>query len=145
MKTLAFILMLLATPTLSCDEHYWLALTIYHEARNQEVDGQIMVAEVVLNRVERDRWPDTICDVVKQPSQFSWTTKDVTPHEKDAWEEAKNLAEEILSGETETMATGATHFINPRIVKKPPAWTKRLELVGKIGDHVFYRRPHDNG
>ena len=50
-----------------------MALNIYHEARGEEPLGQVAVAQVVMNRVQHDWFPDTICDVVYQGSQFSWT------------------------------------------------------------------------
>ena len=43
-----------------------LSLNIYYEARNQPLRGQMAVAEVVLNRVADDRFPDTICEVVME-------------------------------------------------------------------------------
>lgn len=135
--------MLLATPVLSCDEQRWLGLTIYHEARNQDLEGKIMVAEVVLNRVEKEAWPDSICGVIRQPNQFPWAAKNVTPNEKEAWDESYELAGAILNGEIGTFNTDATHFINPSMMKRPPRWTKRLEVVAEVGDHVFYRSPSE--
>ena len=43
-----------------------LALNVYYEARSQSVVEQIAVAQVVINRVNDDRYPDTVCKVVKQ-------------------------------------------------------------------------------
>jgi len=43
-----------------------LALNVYHEARSQSLVEQIAVAQVVVNRVNDDRYPDSICGVVKQ-------------------------------------------------------------------------------
>ena len=71
-----------------------LALAIYWEARNQPTIGQLAVAQVVVNRVESKRWPSTICDVVWQKKQFSWTHdgKSDRPKEKTAWRKSKMLA-----------------------------------------------------
>ena len=41
-----------------------LALNTYHEAKNQSLVGQIATAQVVMNRVEDNRFPNTICEVV---------------------------------------------------------------------------------
>ena len=50
-----------------------LALNTYHEAKNQSLVGQIATAQVVMNRVEDKRFPNTICEVVKQgPTRPSW-------------------------------------------------------------------------
>ena len=53
-----------------------LASNVYHEAKNQSIDGQIAVAEVVMNRVADTRYPNTVCEVVKQgPVRESWKTR----------------------------------------------------------------------
>ena len=50
-----------------------LALNTYHEAKNQSLVGQIATAQVVMNRVEDNRFPGTVCEVVKQgPTRPSW-------------------------------------------------------------------------
>jgi len=51
-----------------------LSLALYHEARGEPLNGQRAVAEVIMNRVESDRFPDTICGVVMQPNQFSFVS-----------------------------------------------------------------------
>ena len=43
-----------------------MAMNVYHEARSEPIVGQIAVAQVVINRVNDKRFPDTICGVVKQ-------------------------------------------------------------------------------
>jgi spore germination cell wall hydrolase CwlJ-like protein len=48
---------------------------MYHEARSDGFAGMYATTMVVLNRVNDYRYPDTICDVVKQgPVKESWTT-----------------------------------------------------------------------
>ena len=42
-----------------------LALAIHYEAGNQPTEGQVAVAEVIMNRVDSPRYPDTVCGVVK--------------------------------------------------------------------------------
>ena len=49
-----------------------LALNVYHEAKNQSLAGQIAVAEVVMNRVDDPRYPNNVCDVVKQGLTYKW-------------------------------------------------------------------------
>ena len=53
-----------------------MALNIFFEARSEPIQGQIAVAEVTLNRVASDDYPNTICEVVLQENsqgcQFSW-------------------------------------------------------------------------
>ena len=46
---------------------------MYHEARDQGTAGLLAVSSVVLNRVKDRRFPNTICEVVKQgPMRESW-------------------------------------------------------------------------
>ena len=93
-----------------------MALNIYHEARNQSVVGQVAVAEVVMNRVEDSRFPDTICEVVKQAvtyiriqtSLYSTSASSVgacqmvrkmsSDFDSFAWREAKYHAHIVMSG-----------------------------------------------
>ena len=49
-------------------DEQWRCLSeaIYHEARGESLEGKIAVAEVILNRMESDRYPSTVCGVVEQ-------------------------------------------------------------------------------
>ena len=49
-----------------------LSEAIYFEARGEDMIGQAAVGLVIMNRVKSNRYPDTICEVVKQPLQFSY-------------------------------------------------------------------------
>ena len=61
-----------------------MALNIYHEAKNQPIEGMLAVGEVVLNRVEDERFPNNVCEVIKQgPVKESWKTRQ-TPDPDDA-------------------------------------------------------------
>ena len=104
-----------------------LATNIYHEARGEPLKGQVAVALVTLNRVADPRYPKTICKVVFQKNQFSWTnvsTKIVYDLESlDAAIKAVNY-----KGVFEATHYHATH-VNPN-------W--KLKQVAKIGNHVFY-------
>ena len=122
-----------------------LAAAIFFEARDQPTDGQFAVANVVMNRVESPRWPDEICAVVFQPSQFSFThdgksdnyrkyTSDVADRQAIA------IAEEIAVSTIKGARLGltSTHY-HATYVK--PYWRKHYHLDGRIGDHVFYTAP----
>ena len=75
--------------------------------------------------------------------QFSWYCdgkKDTIPkYDNDAWERAKLVAGYILySGEYRGITEGATHY-HATYVK--PKWRhdRGMNLVGRIGSHIFYR------
>lgn len=127
----------------NCDEEKklkTLALNIYHEARGEPDEGKRMVGEVTLNRVASRHYPNNVCDVVYQKSQFSWTAKNhKSPSERLAWKESLEIAEELLTDGKKSYDHLATHFLNLSAVKKPPKWANKFEYVDKIGNHVFYR------
>lgn len=138
---------------------YCLALNIYHEARSDNLAGKYAVSDVVLNRVKSTRYPNTICEVVRQgpvkpswkdPSnmipirhkcQFSWYCdgKDDTPLDADAWLEAQEIAYLIVELDNFVgISEGATHYHATYV---DPVWNKKMQHVGRIGSHLFFRQP----
>lgn len=128
---------MMAPPTVDPEQHECLALNIYHEARGERVEGQIAVAQVTLNRVKHDEWGSTICEVVYQPKQFSWThlIKDQTPKSGKSWETAKVIARDVMIGNVEDPTKGAVYYhanyVNPN-------WAIYMNLSKVIGNHLFY-------
>lgn len=126
-----------------------LALNIYHEARSESLAGQYAVADVVLNRVESSRYPDTVCEVVfsaqwnngvvvRNKCQFSWYCdgKPDTPTERDAYARANEIAHNILAyGRFRGLTEGASHYHTNYV---SPSWNEHMRLIGTIGDHIFY-------
>ena len=120
-----------------------LALNIFFEARNEPVVGQLMVAEVTLNRVDSPRYPNSICEVVWQPSQFSWT-HDGLPDKPEkmlyldrvAWKEILKLSDSVLKNPHQHLTyTGATHY---HADYTKPYWASSMYYIGKVGSHLFY-------
>lgn len=127
------------------DELIALAKNMYYEARgdgqntDQRMHAMQMVGEVTLNRVESINYPNSICEVVYQRSQFSWTSRrDKTPHEIESWLLAMTIAERLLNGDIVYIDNGATHFINPNHVSRMPKWTRRFDEVARTESHIFY-------
>lgn len=123
--------MILTTAAATC-----LALNVYFEARDQDIDGQRLVAEVTMNRVAMPGFPDTVCDVVWQDGAFSWTKdgRSDQPKEVGAWLLAQIVANEVLIYGC-TFCTGATHY---HTVDVDPYWAPKMGVVGQWGDHIFY-------
>jgi spore germination cell wall hydrolase CwlJ-like protein len=129
-----------------------LAKNIYFEARGSSFADQAAVADVVMNRVEHDSYPDTICDVVYQgrqdsngnmirhQCQFSWYCdgkSDKIPA-NDTWWAALDIASDMYFNDTwRGLTEGSTHY-HANYVK--PAWRHNLTLIGRIGVHIFYRQ-----
>ena len=128
---------MMAPPTVDPKQHKCLALNIYHEARGERVEGQIAVAQVTLNRVKHDEWGSTICEVVYQPHQFSWThlIEDQSPQENKAWRKAKIIARDVMIGNVADPTMGAVYYhanyVNPN-------WAEYMDLSKVIGNHLFY-------
>ena len=115
---------------------FCLALVVYTEARGEPLDGQLLVAEVVLNRVQMEQYPDDVCTVAFQQHQFSGLkdTPDLETILVDpAWQTSIEVAVEALQGPT--LGSGATHYHTTKVT---PFWSKKLTRVGKYGRHIFY-------
>ncbi|MFN5998994.1 MAG: cell wall hydrolase [Paracoccaceae bacterium] len=139
---------LLAQPAPDGDAE-WQCLTeaLYFEARGESLEGQIAVAEVILNRVDSPLYPRTVCGVVKQRGgggcQFSYVcTGKKKMREKSAADLAGRIARAMLDGAPRLLTEGATHF-HTRGVK--PSWSKRFAKTAAIGSHLFYRQPGAKG
>ena len=132
-------------------EAWCLAQNIYYESRGSNLADMAAVANVVINRAKDRRYPNTICGVVQQGKknadgtmkrnacQFSWYCdgKSDWPTNGDAWYKAQMIAYQMLEqGRYRGLAEGATHYhadyVNPK-------WAKDLTLIGRIGEHIFYR------
>lgn len=120
------------------DELRCLAMNIYHESRGESIVGQRAVAFVTLNRMEHSHFPDTICDVVWQTSQFSWTSDGLSDsmNESDARERAERIARNVLSGVVEEDPTNGSLFFHTTNIR--PSWASRVDYSTTIGVHHFY-------
>lgn len=132
-------------------QEWCLALNIYHEARGSTMVDQVAVADVVLNRVEANGYPSTICGVVKQAHldkygkpqknkcQFSWYCDDNSdaPKDKKAWINAQYLALNMIHQKYfRGITKGSTHY-HAHYVK--PKWRTSLTEVAQIGAHIYYK------
>ncbi len=145
---------------------YCLAMNIYFEAKSEPIVGQYAVADVTLNRMIDSRYPHTICEVVLQgPTRESWKTRqdetlskderkfypvrnkcqfswycDGKPdvvRDGDAWRKAQEIAYRIVTeSKYRGITEGATHYHATYV---SPRWAPELDLIGRIGTHIFYR------
>jgi N-acetylmuramoyl-L-alanine amidase len=122
-----------AAPT-AYGERECLARAVYFEARGEPLEGQLAVAQVILNRVASGRFADSVCGVINQPGQFSFD-KHRTPADSRDWRTAKAIAAIAATAAWDAMAPRATAFHATRI---NASWSN-LHKVGTIGNHVFYR------
>jgi spore germination cell wall hydrolase CwlJ-like protein len=137
----------LATDQKSVREIRCLALNIYHEARGESPEGQLAVATVTMNRLVSSRFPDNVCDVVRQYgwnpqlqkhiSAFSWTGDNIPdgPRERRAWATAVDMAREVLDGKRHPQLSQALFYHADYVT---PFWAKKKKLLATIGQHKFY-------
>jgi spore germination cell wall hydrolase CwlJ-like protein len=134
-----------------------LAKNAYFEARNQSILSQIAVSQVVMNRVQHQDFPNTVCGVVyeaqlskwykeklnkevplKDRCQFSWYCdgKADIIRDQDAYELALSVAHQVLSGYDMVDVTKGALWYHATYVR--PYWAKEKLYTVKHEDHIFY-------
>jgi len=117
------------------DDTQLLALCIWGEARGESVTGQLAVAHVVLNRVDRARWwGHDVRSVILKPYQFSFFNDSPALAPGPGLVQLA-IAELALGKLTLDPTLGATHY---HAVGMTPDWTRFLRHVVDIGRHRFY-------
>lgn len=131
---------------LASKETRCLALNVYFEARGEATEGQLAVAMVTMNRVKSRHYPDSVCGVVWQRKQFSWTHdgKSDRPTDTYAWKLAQKIARFAyqrygkLTERTRKaldLTKGALHYYAPQLTL--PYWAKAHSVTREIGGHIF--------
>ncbi len=134
---------------LADSERLCLAQAIYHEARGESLDGQMAVANVIINRAFSKKYPSTICGVVfqnadkgKYKCQFTFACDGRSDEGKEraAWNRSMKLAEEAFAefqrGERPDVLPGGVLYYHTTAVA--PKWSHTFRRVAAIGSHVFY-------
>jgi spore germination cell wall hydrolase CwlJ-like protein len=120
------------------EERLCLAKAIYFEARGESLEGQLAVAEVILNRAASGRYPTTICGVVTQPAQFSFIRRGRFPAVRmnaDCWRKALAIAD-IARNKLANEVPSNVLWYHANYVA--PAWGRWHVKVATIGAHIFY-------
>ncbi|TFI57014.1 cell wall hydrolase, partial [Sphingomonas parva] len=115
-----------------------LAKAVYFEARGEPLQGQLAVAEVVMNRAASGRYPASLCEVITQPWQFSFIHKGRFPTPdfgSESWRKAVAVAR-IAQGHLADTLPGDVLWYHADYVS--PSWGKRLTKTAQIGLHIFY-------
>jgi len=116
-----------------------LAGAVYFEARGEPLDGQLAVAEVVINRSQDARWPASYCGVVLQRAQFSFVRGGRIPAvdtSNATWHRAKAVARVAHENLWQSEASDAVYFHADYV---RPSWSRKKTRLAKIDTHVFYR------
>lgn len=117
-----------------------LATNMYHEARSEGRTGMLGVGWVTLNRRDSASFPDSVCKVVYQPSQFSWANGGSRPRmsDRNARDAAFDAARFLYTNHNDLVdfTEGAQYFHTPAV---SPSWSRRFELVYNDSGHIYYR------
>ncbi|ODU22292.1 MAG: hypothetical protein ABS87_02790 [Sphingomonas sp. SCN 67-18] len=114
-----------------------LAGAVYFESKGESLDGQLAVAQVIINRASSGRFPRSLCSVVFQPSQFSFVRGgDFPPIDRSsrAWREAAAIAHVASEDLWDSSVSDALFFHASHV---SPGWRK--QRIARVGNHVFYR------
>jgi len=120
-------------------EQSCLASAVYFEAQGEPLEGQLAVAEVVLNRTRSGRYPATICAVVRQPAQFSFVVGGRIPaadRRSLPWRRAVGIARIAEQDATARMLPDDVLWYHADYVH--PSWGRLHERTARIGLHIFY-------
>jgi spore germination cell wall hydrolase CwlJ-like protein len=114
-----------------------LAENLYYEARGEGDVGMLAVAKVTLNRVASAKFPKTVCDVVHQNAQFSWTLKPHTVSDKGAYSRALAIAIGVYGAKDVIDLTHGSLYYHATNIKTP-YWAVGFNKSVVIGNHIFY-------
>jgi hypothetical protein len=127
-----------AGSTIADTEQECLAGAVYFEARSEPIEGQLAVADVVINRTRSGRYPTTICAVVTQKAQFSFIRNGRFPKadkNSEAWRRAVAISR-IARDKLASQVPSNVLWYHATYVS--PSWGRRLTKVNQIGLHIFY-------
>lgn len=122
-----------------------MALNLYHEARGENPTAIMAVGHVVLNRVKSRKFPNDVCEVIKQGGekrhkcQFSWLCDGRSDKVDDnrSYRKMIVLSKQLLFGGENDITNGSV-FYHARYVN--PYWAPVMKLQTRVGNHVFYSR-----
>lgn len=113
-----------------------LAKNLYHEARGEPIIEILSVAQVTLNRVFSPRFPSTVCEVVYQDSQFSWTLRrDKSIKDRKSYARMKQIAEKFLQNKFERTMVGDADHYHHRSIR--PHWSKYGINKVELQSHIY--------
>lgn len=118
---------------------------LYFEARSEPEIEQYKVAEVIMNRVNSSKFPDTICGVVKHDRgpkahdcQFSFYCdgKSEVIEDLESFENLLQISMKVIIGAHDNILPEETLWYHTDDVK--PLWSNKLQPVNNDGKHIFY-------
>src|SRR4051794_22930138 len=120
-------------------EQECLANAVYFESRGEPIEGQLAVAQVVMNRAASGRYPADLCEVITQKAQFSFIRHGRFPaadKASQAWRKAVAIAKIAEAKVADAGISSDCLWYHATYVS--PGWGKRLNRQAQIGLHIFY-------
>ena len=137
-------------------EYNCMLWNLMHEARGEGTEGMQAVAAVVANRVLSSKYPNTICGVILQKNQFSWTqdrakvqhminasassskrsTMRYTGEDYLAYQRAVSIASRGVTELSTAVPRGVMHYAHKNVQNQ---WTRSMKVSQTVKNHVFYR------
>lgn len=111
-----------------------LAKIVHHESANQPREGQVAVAQVVMNRTKDRRFAKTLCGVATQKGQF-FNVHAYNPSRDARWQKSLAIARAVREGKEAPVVGNATFF---QATWADGAFFRTLKFVKRIHGHNFY-------
>lgn len=108
-----------------------LSKIVHAEAKGEPYEGKVAVAEVVMNRVEDENFPDTVKEVVYQNGQFQPVANGAINNTPS--EDAIKASKEVLM--SDNTPHNAMYFYNDETATDD--WIRTRKTLFVIGDHTF--------
>ena len=92
-----------------------------------------------MNRAASGKYPPSWCATIKQPAQFSFVRHGEFPAVNtkcDAWRKAEGIARLAAANVVPSLSNDVLWYHADYVA---PSWGRRLNMVEKIGQHIFYR------
>lgn len=129
-------------PMLSDEEYQTLLRIVEAEAGGEDMEGKMLVANVVLNRVESDKFPDNVVDVVYQKSKGVTQFQPVSNgriEQVTVSQDTKDAVKKVLDGEDES--AGALYFAARKSAdpERMKWFDENLTFLFTHGGHEFFR------
>ena len=145
MKRLALLMFLLLSSSVNASEAFYrltqngavacLARAVYQEANTQGERGRAAVMAVIVNRaIDQQRH---VCEIVKQPSQFSWVKHGTNVAKLTDSKESERFVLNIIA---KTARTGYNSFRGVEYFyahkQGEPVWANKM-VCSRMEDHTF--------
>ena len=111
-----------------------LTRAVFFEARGEPLEGQLAVAQVILNRSTSGKYPSSVCGVIDQPRQFTFARRAMNTGTSD-YRIAQAIA---VIAQAERWLQVAPRALSFHASHVAPGWGG-MQRISRIGNHVFYR------